>query len=383
MKGLKKIRLAAGTTAAICAALMTAVCGFSLTLPDAFTAEQGTAITIDSPLPVSEKPTTNGTVTLNLFGSVPVKEVTKNTMVRPRLIAGGQAFGIKLVTDGVMVVDMKKMSGVCPAIDAGLQVGDVIETVNGEAVYSNMRISELIRASGGDDCTIGFRRGGESLECTLTPVFSAGSYRAGMWVRDSSAGIGTMTFIDPDSGAFAGLGHSICDPDTREPLPLSQGTAAEVRIDGVTKSARGIPGQLLGEFDGGDIGRLTLNCEGGVYGVIDSLPENAQVYPLGFAHEVRKGDAYMIAQLDGGSPQRFNITVESVDSGGHDLIIRTDDSRLIEQAGGIVQGMSGSPIIQDGRLIGAVTHVFIDDPCGGYGIYAERMYKYAVGAAAD
>jgi stage IV sporulation protein B len=282
-----------------------------------------------------------------------------------------------------MVVDMKKMSGVCPAIDAGLQVGDVIETVNGEAVYSNMRISELIRASGGDDCTIGFRRGGESLECTLTPVFSAGSYRAGMWVRDSSAGIGTMTFIDPDSGAFAGLGHSICDPDTREPLPLSQGTAAEVRIDGVTKSARGIPGQLLGEFDGGDIGRLTLNCEGGVYGVIDSLPENAQVYPLGFTHEVRKGDAYMIAQLDGGSPQRFNITVESVDSGGHDLIIRTDDSRLIEQAGGIVQGMSGSPIIQDGRLIGAVTHVFIDDPCGGYGIYAERMYKYAVGAAAD
>ncbi len=383
MKGLKKIRLAAGTTAAICAALMTAVCGFSLTLPDAFTAEQGTAITIDSPLPVSEKPTTNGTVTLNLFGSVPVKEVTKNTMVRPRLIAGGQAFGIKLVTDGVMVVDMKKMSGVCPAIDAGLQVGDVIETVNGEAVYSNMRISELIRASGGDDCTIGFRRGGESLECTLTPVFSAGSYRAGMWVRDSSAGIGTMTFIDPDSGAFAGLGHSICDPDTREPLPLSQGTAAEVRIDGVTKSARGIPGQLLGEFDGGDIGKLTLNCEGGVYGVIDSLPENAQIYPLGFAHEVRKGDAYMIAQLDGGSPQRFNITIESVDSGGHDLIIRTDDSRLIEQAGGIVQGMSGSPIIQDGRLIGAVTHVFIDDPCGGYGIYAERMYKYAVGAAAD
>ena len=383
MKGRKQVKIVIGTAALLCAGVMTAVCFAAARLPDRITAEQGKAITINTPLPVSEntrRPAADGgKVTLELFGSVPVKEVTKNSVKRPRLIAGGQAFGIKLVTDGVMVIDMKKMSGVCPAKDAGLQIGDVIESINGETVCSNSRIAELIRSSGGSGCVIGYRRGGEERECTLTPVFSAGSYRAGMWVRDSSAGIGTLTFIDPETKAFAGLGHSICDPDTREPLPLSEGTAGEVHIGGVTKSARGEPGQLLGEFAGDDIGELTLNCEGGVYGTMYSLPENAAVYPLGFAHEVHTGAAYMIAQTDDSPPQRYDITIESVGAGEHDLIIRTDDRGLTDKAGGIVQGMSGSPIIQDGRLVGAVTHVFVDDPCGGYGIFAETMYENACG----
>lgn len=387
----KAIRLAAAATGVLCAAVITAAGVAAARLPDSFTAEQGSTITVGTVFPVTERKsgtvetsacgTEGRQVTLELFGSVPVKDVTKKTIKRPRLIAGGQAFGIKLVTDGVMVIDLKYMSGVCPAKEAGLRIGDVIETINGETVRSNSRIAEIIKSSGGSECRIEYRRGNESLECMLKPVFSSGSYRAGMWVRDSSAGIGTLTFIDPETLAFAGLGHSICDPDTREPLPLSQGTAADVRIDGVTRSAKGEPGQLLGEFDGDDLGDLTLNCEAGVCGVMygGSLPENAAVYPLGFSHEVHKGAAYMIAQIDGGEPQRFDITIESVfpDSSGHDLVIHTDDKRLIEQAGGIVQGMSGSPIIQDGRLIGAVTHVFVDDPCGGYGIFADKMYAFA------
>ena len=393
MKTRKIIRLAAGAAGVFCAAVIAVVGVAAARLPDCFTAERGCDISVGGFLSVAEMKngsaetsagsTDSAGATLELFGSIPVKEVTKKTVKRPRLIAGGQAFGIKLVTDGVMVIDLKKLSGVCPAKEAGLRVGDVIETINGETVRSNSRISELIRSSGGGDCLIEYRRGSENLECTLRPVFSAGSYRAGMWVRDSSAGIGTLTFIDPETLVFAGLGHSICDPDTREPLPLSQGTAAEVRIDGVTKSTKGEPGQLLGEFEGGDLGDLALNCECGVCGVMyrDSLPENAEVYPLGFSHEIHTGSAYMISQTDGGDPQRFDITIESVypDGCGHDLIIHTADERLIGMTGGIVQGMSGSPIIQDGRLVGAVTHVFVDDPCGGYGIFAERMYSCAEG----
>lgn len=378
MKVRKRFTLAAGL---LCAAVTAAVCCAGLTRSEN---AHGGALTIGTALSVTENRGGEYTaLARGLLGSVRADgDIADDAVSRPRLAAGGRAFGIKLVTDGVMIVDMKRLSGVCPAGDAGLRVGDVIETINGENVRSNSRIAELIRSSGGRECTVGYRRGGESLECTLTPVFSEGSYRAGMWVRDSSAGIGTLTFIDPETLTFAGLGHSICDPDTREPLPLSEGTAAEVRIDGVTRSSQGEPGQLLGEFSGCDIGRLTLNCEGGVYGVMDSLPENAAVYPLGYAREVHRGAAYMISQTDGGEPRRYDITIESVSPEGcaHDLIIRTADPALTEQTGGIVQGMSGSPIVQDGRIVGAVTHVFVDDPRGGYGIFAERMYAFAKGA---
>lgn len=390
----KTIRSAAATAAALCTALMMSVCYYGRALPDEFTTECGKGITLGTALPIEAVPPSDRTLeafagsgggerySLELFGSVPIKEVAGKSMKRPRLFVGGQAFGIKLVTDGVMIIDMKKMSGVCPAREAGLRIGDVIETLNGEQVSSNSRISEIIRASGGRDCIVGYRRGSRSCECTLTPVFSAGSYRAGMWVRDSSAGIGTMTFIDPETGAFAGLGHSICDMDTHEPLPLSHGSISGVKIGGVTKSRRGEPGQLLGEFSGDDIGELTLNCTGGVYGIMDDDPTGAVSYPLGFASEVHEGAAYMIAQTDGGDPEHFDITIERVSPSDcdHDLIIHTDDQRLIRAAGGIVQGMSGSPIIQDGRLVGAVTHVFVDDPCGGYGIFAETMYDHALEA---
>ena len=390
----KTVRSAAAAAAAVCTALMMSVCYYGRTLPDEFRTEYGEKLTLGTALPIEAVRAEGNTLeafagngggerlSLELFGSVPVKEVNRTSMNRPRLCVGGQAFGIKLVTDGVMIIDMKKLSGVCPAREAGLRVGDVIESLNGEQVGSNSRISELIRASGGEDCVIRYRRGDKSRECTLTPVFSAGSYRAGMWVRDSSAGIGTMTFTDPETGAFAGLGHSICDNDTHEPLPLSHGSISGVRIDGVTKSLRGEPGQLLGEFSGEDIGELTLNCTGGVYGIMTDEPTEAVSYPLGFAHEVHEGAAYMIAQTDGGEPERYSVTIEQVAPSDcpHDLIIHTDDSRLIEAAGGIVQGMSGSPIIQDGRLVGAVTHVFVDDPCGGYGIFAETMYENALKA---
>ena len=380
-------RSAAALLSTVCAGVMLVVGYYGKTLPDSFTTEKGSTLSLATRLPVtaaSAQVTDGERVSLKLFGSVPIKEVREITVKRPTLVAGGQAFGIKLVTDGVMVIDMKKISGRCPAAEAGLRIGDVVEMVNGEPVGSNSRISELIRASGGNDCTISYRRGEEERECTLTPVFGEGSYRAGMWVRDSSAGIGTLTFIDPATGAFAGLGHSICDADTHEPLPLSHGSVTGVKLSNCTKSSKGEPGQLIGEFTDEELGELTLNCSGGVYGENDLLPEGEE-FPLGFAQEVREGSAYILAQLDDSGVKKYDITIERVSpiDCGHDLIIKTSDKRLIRKAGGIVQGMSGSPIIQNGRLVGAVTHVFVDDPTGGYGIFAERMYNCSLAAVTE
>lgn len=310
--------------------------------------------------------------------AVGAQEISAHTSPRPSLAAGGSAFGIKLVTDGVMIIDMKELSGKCPAKKAGLRIGDVIETVNGNAVYTNARISELIAGSMGEPCEITYRREDKTLSCDLTPVLYEGTYRAGMWVRDSSAGIGTMTFIDPETGIFAGLGHSVCDADTHEPLPLSHGTISNVRINGLKKGIKGEPGQLMGEFSGTDCGELLLNCEGGVYGSLDIIPRDREIYPMAYSNEVHKGAARILTQTDSGEPKSYDITIEEVSPGSeHELVISTNDPTLKESAGGIVQGMSGSPIIQDGKLAGAVTHVFIDDPTGGYGILAEQMYGYA------
>lgn len=390
------VKRAAAVAAALSTAVMLSVGYYGKAIPDSFNVEAGKALELDTSLYITAEKTDKAKeavsikadsekLTLKLFGSIPIKEVKKNVMERPRLLAGGQAFGIKLITDGVMIIDMKKLSGSCPALEAGLRIGDIIESVNGQTVGTNARLSEIIRDSQGEDCTIVYRRDEMRRVCSVRPVLNEGSYRAGMWVRDSSAGIGTLTFIDPENGIFAGLGHSICDSDTHEPLPLSQGTISNVKIDSISKSSRGTPGQIVGEFDGEDVGTLFLNCPGGVYGELDELPENAVSYPLGFSYEVHEGAAYMITQVDGGEPRRFNITIDRISPADceHDLIIHTTDPELIEAAGGIVQGMSGSPIIQDGRLVGAVTHVFVDDPCGGYGIFAEKMYQYAAGCTED
>ncbi len=375
-------KAAAAIVAGVCSVTMLGVGYYGGRLPDSIM-DDGSLPEFYTALPVTAERSVPAGLSVKLFGSVPIKNIKEDKVERPQLIAGGEAFGIKLVTDGVMIIDMKKLSGECPAAEAGLRVGDVIESVNGEEVSSNQQVSDIIKSSGGSGCTVKYRRGELRHETTVTPVLSEGSYRAGMWVRDSSAGIGTMTFVDPATGVFAGLGHSVCDADTHEPLPLSRGTISPVRINGVKKGAPGEPGQLIGEFCGDDCGELTLNCSGGVYGTADSIPENAAVYPMAFSYEVHTGEAYILTQTDSGTPRRFDIIIKEVGAAGseHDLVISAADPELVRQAGGIVQGMSGSPIIQDGRLAGAVTHVFIEDPTGGYGIFAERMYRHSLAAA--
>ena len=316
--------------------------------------------------------------TLMLFDTFPIKDVTASAVTRPELVPCGQPFGIKLMTHGVTVIGLEDINISCPASERGIRVGDVITGINGQTVTTNKRVSELIGSTKGQPCSVCFSRGGRERTATLTPVYSGGTYKAGMWVRDSSAGIGTLTFYDPSTRAFAGLGHPICDADTKLPLPISHGTVGEVKINGCTKSEHGEPGQLLGEFLSSEaVGSITANIDEGVYGKLDESPNGGGEIPLAFKQELRTGAAEILSTISGTKPERYSIEIESIDlsdGAAHDMVVHVTDGRLLEEAGGIVQGMSGSPIIQDGRLAGAVTHVFVDDPTRGYAIFAEDMY---------
>ncbi len=399
------IKSAAAAIGIVTLGIMGLVGFYSIALPDFYYVSDGGQLTVNSMFSISAKSSEQSVQaaeslegktevninsseasvtkvedsTLMLFGTIPIKDVQTGQITRPKLVPCGQPFGIRLVTDGVMVIDLEKLEGSCPAAECGIKKGDVIVSVNGVSVSTNKGISDIISGSKGKPCTVEYRSGSDQKTATLTPVYHDGTYKAGIWVRDSSAGIGTLTFYDPSSGAFGGLGHPICDADTKLPLPLSHGTVGEVKITGFNKSVKGDPGQLLGEFSSSaSVGDITINNESGVFGTLNSSPSDQKAIELGFRQEVHTGEAVIYTTIDDNETKEYKISIEKVDlndDAEHDLIVKITDPELLEKTGGILQGMSGSPIIQDGRLVGAITHVFIDDPQQGYGIFADSMYN--------
>jgi len=202
-----------------------------------------------------------------------------------------------------------------------------------------------------------------------------------MWIRDSADGVGTLTFYDPATGVFGGLGHAVCDVDTGITMPLGSGEVVPARIFGIVKGESGTPGELKGCFDPGTLGRLQVNGEQGLYGTLSVYPVGAVSLPTAGRQQVYAGPAQILCTLDGTRPQYYDVTIEQVRHNGlhssRNMVVRVTDPDLLALTGGIVQGMSGSPIIQDGRLVGAVTHVLVEDPARGYGIFAENMLETA------
>lgn len=330
-------------------------------------------------------------VTLSLFGAIPVKSVSVTEAEPPVLVAGGHPFGIKLLMDGVMVTelgDVTDNSGrtSCPAEDAGIMTGDIIKSADGEALVSNSRLQEIISQSGGREIMLTVSRNNSEFTAVLRPVFSEKNnmWRGGMWVRDSVAGIGTMTFINKETGEFAGLGHPICDSDTGELVPVYSGEAVPVKITEARKGEKGIPGELRGSFSSGSYGILEENRDCGVYGCltekgIKELCSGSEEYVMGYRQDITTGKAEIYTTVSGNKPEKYSIEIESIDLSGEgtkNMVVRITDKRLLKKSGGIIQGMSGSPIIQNGRLIGAVTHVFVADPTRGYAVFADNMVEY-------
>lgn len=303
-----------------------------------------------------------------------------------RVCIGGMPFGVRFQTEGVTVaelLDVKTKDGdVCPARDAGLRRGDVITAVNGKKIGSAADvINEIASAKGA--VTLSYRRGGEEHEATLSPVVDEkGIKRAGMWIRDTAAGIGTVTFYDKKSGLFAGLGHGICDAETGELIPLCHGIVTEVSLCGINRGVAGAPGELKGYFGAERVGELTKNTRTGVYGVLTKLPAGTdELIAVAAKSEIREGDVTIRCTLADGEMRDYTAKISDIDKSGGDcknFIVTVTDAELLRRTGGIVQGMSGSPIIQNGKLVGAVTHVMINDPTRGYGIFIENMIK-AVG----
>ena len=324
---------------------------------------------------------------LKLFGIIPIKEVSIKSVDSPVLVPGGNPFGIKLLSDGVMVIgvgDVKAETGaISPSGDAGIKIGDVIISVNGQKVMTNAEIGNIISSSNGSPVDIIFKRDDVKMEVKLSPAYSVNDscYRAGMYVRDSTAGIGTITFYDPQSNAFGGLGHPVCDVDTGEIIPLSSGEVVNVNINGVNKGEPGKPGELLGSFSSiFSVGDIQINNSCGLFGTLSSTPNLSSAIPLGMRQEIQTGEATILSTIDGSEPKEYKISIEKIDlkdDGAKNMVIRITDPELLSMTGGIVQGMSGSPIIQNGKLIGAVTHVFVNDPTKGYGIFCDKMYHYS------
>ena len=296
------------------------------------------------------------------------------------LVPGGQPFGIKLFTNGVIVVgtaDLDTSAGtVNPPKNSDVRVGDVIQTIDGKPIASNEQVSQAILKCGGRSLNLGINRDGKQLLVKLVPVQSTGCYRAGLWVRDSAAGVGTLTFYDPKNGYFAGLGHGITDPNTNEIMPFGCGDMVPVTISGIQKGVQGTPGELQGYFSS-DIpeGTLYTNCGQGVFGKMNH-PLQGQAIPVCPTSEVKTGPVQIMCTIDDSGPRKYDAEIELLNTRvaqSRNMVLHITDKTLVSKTGGIVQGMSGSPILQNGKLVGAVTHVFVNDPTRGYGILAENM----------
>ena len=330
----------------------------------------------------------NYSVDFKLWGIMPIKSSSVEVVASQSLMAGGEPFGIKFYTEGVIVVsltDVETENGkVNPAYNSGIRVKDIITTINGKKIKSNEYLTETVKNCGGKELTLGVKRENLIFEIKTTPVKdSKGIYRLGCWVRDSTAGIGTVTFYDPVNKTFAGLGHGICDSDTGELMPISYGKALEAEIFSVVKGIAGTPGELRGAFNEfSNVGTIVKNCEEGVFGTLkDGYEPKGPLYPVAFKQDIREGSAEILCTTDSNGVQKYEIEILHIYSNSvkttKNMVISITDEALLEKTGGIVQGMSGSPIIQNGKIIGAVTHVMINDPTKGYRIFIENMLNAA------
>lgn len=320
---------------------------------------------------------------LKLFGIIPVKEVTVTEKAEQKVMVSGEVFGIKLYTDGVIVVGIQEVqtdSGKkSPSGSAGIEVGDIIVAIDGENVYTSDQVQSILGANNGGNFEVKIKRGERYRDYTVTPVYCEreGCYKAGMWVRDSTAGIGTITFYNKQSGIFAALGHQINDIDTKEIMPMLDGEAVKATVSKIEKSTRGTTGSLECDFTNQTLGKLLSNTDCGIYGAYAEVSECAKEYPVAAIQEVKKGKATLISTVEKGQPKKYEIEITHIgfneNNREKNMIVKVTDKDLIDKTGGIVQGMSGSPIIQNGKLVGALTHVIVGNPQKGYAVFAQTM----------
>ncbi len=390
----------------ICSYIFTSIYIMSNSVADSYKVNRGEELHIDSFAPVTA--VYNGVrmsqgvytrqvgdsfeVDLKIFGVIPFSTVSVEVVDSMHVQVLGNPFGMKIYTDGVLVIesgDIVTQNGKTnPAADAGIKVGDYIKTVNGKTVTCNEDLLELVTQSGGNTMSFEIVREDKNFICDVTPVMDSESnlYRIGIWVRDSSAGVGTLTFYSPSNDVVCGLGHGICDADTETLLSVEEGELVEADIVAVEKGSAGSPGALKGKLTYDSIADILLNCEMGVYGIMKQDINSANLTEVALKQDVYDGKAQVLCTVNGDTPKLYSCEIKKIGSSNsstQNLLVTITDKELINVTGGIVQGMSGSPILQDGKLVGALTHVLVSDSLTGYGIYAENMLETAESVAKE
>lgn len=342
--------------------------------------------------PIKFKPQKNGKVNLNLklFGLLPLPTIHVDVVPNKKIVACGNTVGVKLKIDGILVIGMSDVETtdgktLVPARDGGLRPGDLIKEVNDKKLANIDDLIRKIDLSNGEPIKVRYKRGSVYSEAIIKPVKALDDkkFHIGLWVRDNSAGIGTLTFYDPESNWFGALGHGITDIDTGSLIPIDSGEILKSSILAVKKGRQGNPGELKGVFlDEFKLGEIRNNSECGIYGVLNGdtikkLPKKQ--YPIAMRSQVKEGPATILANIDGESVEEYGVEIQRVlkqnSSSSKGMIIKITDKRLLDTTGGIVQGMSGSPILQNNHVVGAITHVLVNNPTQGYGMYIEWMLK--------
>ena len=325
------------------------------------------------------------TLTASLF-DFNIKDIEVNVIDKTSVIPIGKIAGIKLYTKGVLVVGMSEIDGQKPYEESNIQEGDIITTINNSEIESTTELIECINKSNGDSLNITYVTNGETKECNITPVKNEeGKYQIGLWVRDSAAGIGTVTFYEPETGNFVALGHGITDIDTSEIINISSGELVNTKILSVIKGKSGTPGKIQGSLDNQrSIGTIYRNTSLGIYGRVTAeanlLPSYSNTIEVATRNEIKLGKATILCSINNSDEiEEYEIEIEKKFTNNNydnkSMLIKITDERLIEKTGGIVQGMSGSPIVQNGKFIGAVTHVIVSNPKEGYAVFGDMLIK--------
>ena len=330
---------------------------------------------------------------IKLFGILPFRNIKVNVLPKTKVIPGGHSVGVRLNTKGVLIVGLEEFESIhgkkCnPGLLAGLSVGDSILEINRIKVKDAEHVVSLISEARDNEVLLKVKREGKEFETKIIPVKNKedGEYRMGLWVRDKTAGVGTLTFYHPETMKFGALGHAITDIDTGLLLTIENGEVVRSKVASIQQGKRGKPGEIKGIFyeTNKPIGNLEKNTPYGIYGnayaPIDH-PIYKQPIDIAYQSQIKEGKAHILTTIDNNELDAYEISIEKINRqrtpNTKSMIIRVTDKRLLSKSGGIVQGMSGSPIIQDGKLIGAVTHVFVNDPSKGYGLFIEWMLQEA------
>ena len=322
---------------------------------------------------------------LSLFQLFTVKNIQVNVIPKTTVVPVGAAIGMKLYTDGVLVVGMSEIEGKKPYENSGIQEGDRIIQINQNDIDNTEDLMQVVNECNGQEITVKYVREEETITTSMTPVKNGDNqYKLGLWVRDAAAGVGTMTFYEPSTKMFATLGHGIFDIDTSELIKIENGELVTTNILSISKGEKGKPGEIRGTIESGyTIGEISKNTNFGVFGMLTKpsyfsiTEENAMEVCL--REEIQTGKAQIICELENGKREYYDIEIQKIflnnNQDNKSMLIKVTDERLLEKTGGIIQGMSGAPIIQNGKFIGAVTHVLVNDSKVGYAVFADLMIR--------